>query len=381
MDTGGAVTDNMQDKEGFLPRRDLGMLFDILSEQGYRIIGPQSDRSQREGAIVYDELNGPASLPAGFHDHQAAGQYRLKRDDSRRYFAWANGPQALKPLLFSPRETLWQAARDEEGRLHFSEYLPDPLPTAVLGVRACDLAALALQDAHFLNQHTPDPYYRKRRDSLFLVAVDCSHPADTCFCVSSGDGPDARQGYDLALTELDDGFLCRAGSESGRAVLKKLPLNEQTPGQTAAAQAQHEQAVKQQQRRLPENSPAGRLRLHAEHPQWEKAAERCLACGNCTSVCPTCFCYSEHDVAVLAGEKSEHIREWDSCFTMGHSYIHGHVVRGSTRERYRQWLTHKFDTWYEQYGRSGCTGCGRCISWCPTGIDVTEELEMICADE
>jgi len=351
----------------FLPRSCLFCLFDLLHQQGYEVIGPQVI----DGAILYRPLQHPDRLPAGIEQIQKPGQYRLIRTDSPRLFSWANGPQALKPLTFVPRETLWRSQLQSDGSLQFEEVIAPPPATAVIGVRGCDLAALALQDRHF----DDDPYYRQRRDALLLIAVDCSHPADTCFCVSTGDGPDAKAGHDLALIELDDGYLIRAGTDKGEALMTALPLQASTPEQQQQACAEHQQAC-QQQRQLPAFDPA-QLIHQGQHPAWDAVAEACLSCGNCTSVCPSCFCFSESEVPELDGNTSIHQRQWDSCFSEGHSYIHGHRFRPDTKSRYRQWLTHKFGSWVEQYGRSGCTGCGRCISWCPVGIDPLEVLRQL----
>ncbi|PSL12049.1 4Fe-4S dicluster protein [Marinobacterium halophilum] len=351
----------------YLPRHSLSHLFDLLQQHGYRLVGPQVI----DGAILYRPLTAVDQLPSGTEQVQQPGQYRLIQTDSSRRFSWANGPQALKPLTFTPRETLWRSQLHEDGSLSFHETPEPATPTAVIGVRGCDLAALALQDQHFAD----DPYYRQQRDALLLIAVDCSHPADTCFCASTGDGPDAKAGHDLALTELDDGFLIRAGSERGKNLMTALPL-------TAASHASHQQAetqyrrASQQQRQLPTFDPAQLIHLGG-HPAWDAVADACLSCGNCTSVCPSCFCFSESEVPELDGTASSHQRQWDSCFSEGHSYIHGHRFRPDTKGRYRQWLTHKFGSWVEQYGRSGCTGCGRCISWCPVGIDPLQVLAQL----
>jgi Fe-S-cluster-containing hydrogenase component 2 len=123
------------------------------------------------------------------------------------------------------------------------------------------------------------------------------------------------------------------------------------------------------------------LYRNPEHPRWDDVAERCLACTNCTLVCPTCFCGSVEDVTDLVGETAERWRRWDSCFTLDHSFLHGGSVRSSTRARYRQWLTHKLASWIDQFGTSGCIGCGRCITWCPVGIDITEEVAAIRATD
>jgi ferredoxin len=118
-----------------------------------------------------------------------------------------------------------------------------------------------------------------------------------------------------------------------------------------------------------------------EHPRWDDVASRCLTCGNCTMVCPTCFCFSITEVTDLAGLQAEQQRSWDSCFTVEHSNLHGGPVRVSGRSRYRQWMTHKLATWIDQFGTSGCVGCGRCITWCPVGIDITEEAAAIRASD
>ena len=119
------------------------------------------------------------------------------------------------------------------------------------------------------------------------------------------------------------------------------------------------------------------LAANLEHPRWDDVAARCLSCTNCTLVCPTCFCSTVEDVTDLTGQSAERWRRWDSCFTLDHSYLHGGSVRPTTRDRYRQWLTHKLGTWIDQFGHSGCVGCGRCITWCPVGIDLTAEVAAL----
>ena len=354
---------------GFLERDRFQALIDALADAGYRCLGPVVG----DGAFSWQPIERAAQLPRGMSDEQSPGHYRLHASRSVRWFDWAVGPQCLKPLLFEPRAVLWQV-RSVGGRL---EFMPEPVrsePTAVIGVRACDLAALKLQDAHFC---AADARYAARREALFLVAVNCARPAATCFCASTGDGPAVQAGYDLLLDELDEGFLVTAGSEAGRAIAGRLPLVAPRPEQPGRARAQVEAAAAAQQRALPGRDLRTALVGAREHPHWQAVAERCLACGNCTSVCPTCFCHSHHDEPALDGQSSAQVREWDSCFTAGHSYIHGIVIRATTAHRYRQWLTHKLATWHDQYGRSGCVGCGRCITWCSVGIDLTAEIAAL----
>ena len=372
MESSESDTESMS-KSRFLPRGAFQGLLDVLRREGYRCVGPQV----RDGAIVYDDLESVAQLPHGTLQHQEPGSYRLENDGGPRCFAWANGPQALKPYLFTPRESLWTVTRDADGRLAFRATPPRPQALAFIGARACDIAALRLQDAHFLGSKTPDTAYSARRDGLLLIAVNCMHPADTCFCHSTGDGPRVPDdGADIVLSELDEGFVITDGSERGAAVVDQLATVSVTDAQVHHADDQIAAAAVQQ-RRLPSGNLNTLLKERLEHPRWHAVAERCLSCGNCTSVCPSCFCSGEQDVPTLTGEASTHERSWDSCFTRAHSYIHGHVVHAGTRERYRQWLTHKLATWHDQYGRSGCVGCGRCISWCPVGIDLTNEVAEI----
>lgn len=360
----------------FLPVPQLETLMAALMARGYRCLGPAAS----DGAIVMQELAEPDALPRGLQAEQEAGSYRLTHDPQNRYFAWATGPQAIKPHVFAPQESLWRVERDAAGALTFVATLPEAAALAFIGVRACDLAALALQDAHFLQAGRLDAQYARRRERMFLVAVQCAVPAATCFCASTGDGPTPATGYDIALAELADGFIATAGSAEGRVVLQALALEPATSAQIASAREQGNDAAAAQTRKLPGRNLREALMSRLDHGRWDEVAARCLACANCTSVCPTCFCHAESDTPALDGQSSEHARYWDSCFGETHGHLHGFNVRPDIRSRYRQWLTHKLATWHDQYGRSGCVGCGRCIAWCPAGIDLTEEATVLAGD-
>jgi len=357
----------------FLPRDCLQRLPDVLADRGFRVLGPQV----RDGAIVFGPLESVARLPVGIVDEQAAGSYRLRHTSSPRCFSWTTGPQAIKPWVFAPREELWTARPDEGGRLVYEECRPEPVRQALIGVRACDLAALELQDRHFLRSGFTDPHYQARRQGLFLVALNCGRSSPTCFCASTGDGPGVSGGYDLLMGELDEGYVIEAGTAPGSRILAELGLAGATPQQVDAVRREVRAARESQSRHLPAGSLKYSLNAHLDSPRWDEIGKRCLACGNCTAVCPTCFCHSEQERVPLDGSSSTHFRQWDSCFSDGHSYMHGFTIRPDARSRYRQWMIHKLASWHDQYGRSGCVGCGRCISWCPVGIDLTAEVVSV----
>jgi ferredoxin len=314
----------------------------------------------------------------GWRDSQAPGAYTLEQVGDERVFAVVNGPGSLKPLVFAPRESLVQIEiHDDDRSFTASPTLPEPDPVAVLGVRACDLAALAVQDRVFLHDRYPDPYYSVRRRGLFLVAVNCTRSVSTCFCTSMGTGPQARDGFDLALTEFDDGFLVRAGSPAGRAVLATLGLPEASAEFLLRERRDLDACAREMERRFDTGDLPELLYENLEHSRFEDVAARCLSCGNCTMACPTCFCHDERDDPRFDGTGSVRTRQWDSCFDRDHAQVHGLNHRPHIRDRYRQWLVHKFASWIDQFGTSGCVGCGRCITWCPVGIDPTQEIDAI----
>jgi ferredoxin len=363
-----------------IDRAGLDELIAALRRRGHETIGP----TVRDGAIVYDEVSSCDDLPAGWTDEQDGGSYRLRRREDEALFGYAVGPQSWKRFLHPPELTLWRAKRGADGELEVSEEPPEAPSYAFLGVRSCELHAIAIQDRVLMEGEYPDPFYRARREGAFIVAVNCTVAGGTCFCVSMETGPKADAGYDLALTEVIDGgrhyFLCEAGSERGAELLAELPREEAGPAELAAAEAGVASAAANQGRAMETAGIKELLYENLDHPRWDEVSERCLTCGNCTMVCPTCFCTTVEDAGDLAGETAERTRQWDSCFTLDFSYVHGGSVRATPKARYRQWMTHKLATWIDQFGTSGCVGCGRCITWCPVAIDITEEVAAIRAD-
>jgi sulfhydrogenase subunit beta (sulfur reductase) len=354
-------------------------LLTALRRRGYRVLGP----TVRDGAIVYDDLELADELPAGWTDRQDGGTYRLERREDDARFGYAVGPHSWKRFLFPPRVRLWRASLNGAGPT-VEEEPPDETPLALVGVRSCELHAIEIQDRVLLAGTFSDRDYAARREGAFIVAVDCFEPGGTCFCTSMGTGPKVEAGYDLALSELLEGehrFLAVAGTERGAEVLAELPGRPAEATDIEAADAAVTAAAGRMGRTMESFDLRDLLARNLEHPRWDDVAKRCLTCGNCTMVCPTCFCTAVEDETDLAGTEVERSRVWDTCFSLDYSYIHGGSIRPSGRSRYRQWMTHKLGTWHDQFGTSGCVGCGRCITWCPVGIDITEEVAAIRATE
>jgi ferredoxin len=352
----------------------LARLFETLKAQGYEVVGP----SVRDGAIVYDTLASIEDLPRGVSDEQRGGRYRLTRREDDAFFGYAVGPHSWKRFLHPPLLTLWRVRHAEQG---FDVSAGGETPRyAFLGVRACELAAIEIQDRVLAGGAYVDPAYKARRAAAFIVAASCEPAAGTCFCASLDTGPRVRAGFDVALTEILDGghrFLVETGSARGSELLAQLPTRPATPEDAAAAEAVLARVEARVAKKLERSGLKELLYRQYENPRWEEVAKRCLTCANCTMVCPTCFCVSVDDTSDLDGSAAERRRRWDSCFTMDFSYIHGGSVRTSAGARYRQWITHKLATWQDQFGSLGCVGCGRCITWCPVGIDITEEIEAL----
>jgi sulfhydrogenase subunit beta (sulfur reductase) len=351
-------------------------LFEVLKANGYQPVGPRL----RDAAIVYDELSSIDDLPAGWTDEQDGGKYRLKKRDDGALFGYAVGPHSWKKFLFPPLLRQWQAER-AGGGLHFTPERQENPRYAFIGVRSCELHAMAIQDQVFMDEKFVDPVYAARRKHAFIVALNCSHAGGTCFCVSMKTGPKALAGFDLSLTEImTDGrhcFVVEIGTDIGAQVLAQIPHRPITNGDAKAAERVVQRTAEQMGRVMDPTDIKELLYRNYEHPRWDNVASRCLTCANCTMVCPTCFCSTVEDTTDLAGEHAERWRKWDSCFQVNFSYVAGGSVRPTTRSRYRQWMTHKLATWIEQFGTSGCVGCGRCITWCPVGIDITEEVRAI----
>jgi sulfhydrogenase subunit beta (sulfur reductase) len=362
-----------------LPKSALQNLVEELQRAGHTVIAPVLN----EQVIQLRPIQNVHQIAHGLNDEQDGGRYRLVPGEPELFFKYVVGPDSGKRFFFPPHQDLF-SLRVEDDAFMLTKAPPQAPKLALLGLRPCDLAAIKLQDRVFgitREQETyrceSETYYREVREQSFLIAINCTHPSGTCFCVSMGTGPQAREGFDLAMTELREGFVVHIGSQRGQMLASKLPLHPPSPAELELEELKLQQATEHMGRRLETEGMLPLLRNNVRHPHWEDVARRCLGCGNCTMVCPTCFCSTVTDTNDIASGEVTRTRQWDSCFTHQFSYTTGGTVRNTIRGRYRHWLLHKLCTWQEQFEAYGCVGCGRCITWCPVGIDLTAEVETL----
>ena len=360
-----------------LDGEDLGELLRLLGAEGYETIGP----TLGEGVIVNDVIRGVEDLARGWRDRQQAGHYRIEARDDGAFFGFNGAPQSWKRELFPPRIRRFDAEGDEH-EIRFRTPAAHFPRRAFLGVRACELAAIQIQDRVFLGQAFTDPDYRGRRSACLLIALNCTEAGGTCFCADMGTGPAVGDGADLELTEVVDAsehwFLMEARSDAGRDIANKLQVaRTATMAEVMRARQRVEETSRQMGRSLDTEGLREQLLENLQHPGWDEVAERCLGCANCALSCPTCFCSTTENTTDLSGSLARQDRVWDTCYSNGFSHLSHGPVRQSRKSRYRQWLTHKLATWHDQFGSSGCVGCGRCITFCPVGIDITAEAEKL----
>jgi len=365
-------------RQVLLPKSGLADLISLLQQQGYSVLGP----TVHEGVISLGPITSLGQLARGVRDEQSPGKYRLVEGDGELYFQYTVGPESPKRYLFPPVQRLFKM--HVEGEQFVLEAGPaQPPKLAILGLRPCELKAIEVQDRVFgvvegtVSNGEVERYYRDARRAAVMVVVNCTRVGGTCFCVSMGTGPKAKGGFDLALTELRSGFVMEIGSPRGAQIADQLPVREANSTELELAEVRLEQARHHMGRELDTDGLVESLRGSLEHPYWDEIAKRCLGCTNCTMVCPTCFCNSVEDGNDLNGGAVSRTRKWDSCYTLQFSYTTAGPIRASIRARHRHWVLHKLCTWWEQFGCSGCVGCGRCITWCPVGIDITEDAEAV----
>jgi sulfhydrogenase subunit beta (sulfur reductase) len=356
-------------------------VIDELNRAGYEVWLP----AIRDGSVVSRRFQPGDDLPVGYVSEQSPGSYGLARTDDRSRFGWAVGPQPWKPLLHpSDVTTMTMTQPSSDAPVSVVVAPRQAKPLALFGLRPCDLAAIDKLD-HALIERPPsaEPTYRARRDDAFLIVVNCGVPASTCFCSSVDTGPhvDRRSdGHDLEITELvgqvpgeEPDYVIESISQRGDdligMVIEAVGGAAVTDTHAKRVDSNRRGALEGIERHLPADRVAPALAASLASERWQDVAEQCLACGNCTAVCPTCFCTTVNDIGDLSGTRIERHREWESCFSLEFSRLGSSPIRSSLASRYRQWMTHKLSTWHDQFGESGCVGCGRCTTWCPAGID------------
>jgi Fe-S-cluster-containing hydrogenase component 2 len=359
-------------------------LFKILVANQYEVIAPQLRDNE---AIVYDQMNDFSLWPRGYTDEQVAGKYRLKKRTDQAYFGFNVGPNSWKKYLFPAKEKLWAVERKSQNEITIKKETAEPPLRAFFGVRSCDLQAILVQDKVFMQEQYSDNRYKARRKKSLIIGINCGQAQSTCFCTTMGGSPKINNTADIVITEIvkpsESDFLFQCFTDLGKKLMQQIqgliPIDFVELEKIAIKIT--DVAVQQMQTKFDRTKVKDAMYSRHESPIWEAVANRCLSCANCTMVCPTCFCSTVEDLTDLKGENAERWRKWESCFTVDHSYVHGGAVRNSTQSRYRQWITHKLASWQDQFGTSGCTGCGRCVTWCPVGIDITEEANKIIQEQ
>jgi len=329
----------------------------------------------RDGAIVPGPVNSSKDLPRGVHDLQSPGPTASCAKTTVRY---SDGPSVrdLGKTSTSPPARSCGAARSLATHWSFvnpivrmrswqsSAHGPVTLLRCAYWTTFWKRVSIAIRDI-------------RSGDSNFIAVVECASPADTCFCASMKSGPGIDEDFDVALTELNDElghrFIARIGSPRGADVLSSVSTRPAKRTGPRGARTASRDGVARDESKPPFDEVANLLARNVEHlggSTWPSGAS---PAATATSVCPTCFCSDVHDTTDTSGA-IERRRTWSSCFDLEHSYLHGGSVHESSSSRYRQWMTHKLSTWWDQFDSTGCVGCGRCIVWCPVGIDITEEV-------
>ncbi len=356
-----------------LPKEDLPALLSLLQEE-YDVVAPAYSPEGR--SIVLERISSPDRVATGYRDRQRPGHYTVRKSGDGTLFGYANGPHSPKSYLHPGRLTLFTGEWGDGG---FSLTVPPgpERPYAFFGIRPCDAFGIQVLDRTFLRVANVDARYRARREGAFVAAVNCTEPSEVCFCASMGTGPRAESGYDWRITEMADDLLVESGTGRGAAALARLPARAAGSVELAEADRLIREAIPRMGRTLDTRNLPKILRQRLEHPHWDVMKDWCVGCTNCTIVCPTCFCNDVQDHVDLELRRVRRDRVWDSCFALQFAETCGGNPREELKHRYRHWCVHKLGYWVEQYGVFGCVGCGRCLTWCPVGIDITQVATVI----
>ncbi len=353
-----------------IKKTQINQLFEAVKNE-YSVVAPVI----KEGVISLDLITDISQIPSGFTEDEKGNSYKVAKS-SDRFFSYSRPYLPFKRFIIPPEFVFMKVVKND-GRINFTEVIPDK-KIALFDIRPCDLKALQILDDVFINKNShPDSYYAKAREKLFIVAVTCFSPTENCFCSSMGISLKPEHGYDILITELKDSFLIRAGSEKGSKFLERIKAEEVSQTDLVEEEKTIKETEKKINKKVSTENLSQILYSQIDSKQWEKVGSKCLACTSCTQLCPTCFCFNIVEKNSTDGSYSERIRVYDSCFNPEFATVHRFNIRQSIASRYRQWLMHKFAYWTDQFGSYGCVGCGRCITWCPAGIDITEEIKKL----
>jgi sulfhydrogenase subunit beta (sulfur reductase) len=249
-------------------------------------------------------------------------------------------------------------------------------PRLIFGIHPCDVKSLVFLDRIFNEEEYKDVYYLERRKGMVVVSMGCIKPRLTCFCTSVGGGPFSTEGSDLQLVDIGDEYVVQVLSDKGEKLLGKARLEDAGEDKVSLMRRVAEDAEASMAPKLNIDGLKEKLDKMFDDPIWDVLTEKCLSCGVCTYLCPTCYCFDIVDEARVSG--GERIRLWDSCqFPLFTLQASGENPRPTSKERYRQRIMHKFSYLIDNCGRIGCVGCGRCVTECPVNLDIRQIITAI----
>ncbi|NPV89858.1 MAG: hypothetical protein HPY50_03670 [Firmicutes bacterium] len=313
-------------------------------------------------------------------NQQAVVWAPVKIDDTAQYaplneggelaLDWVSTRLSPKGALFPQTEKLYKF-RTEQGELKVEAAPVNDKPQIIVGIRGCDVKAIAALDQVFYTKGYLDLNYQSLRENTTIVSLGCNEPLETCFCTSFGVNPQEAEGSDLVMYDLGDSYGFKPQTEKGEKVLSQI-------SSLLQEKAAEPPKTKDLSLKVDLTGVTEKIQDLAmwDHPLWEKISQRCLGCGTCTYVCPFCHCFDIQ--GKTRGEKGFRYRCWDSCMYNDYTLMAGgHQPRPSQKERVRQRFMRKLRYFVERYGTYQCSGCGRCLQHCPVGIDIVEAIEKI----
>jgi ferredoxin len=272
-------------------------------------------------------------------------------------------------------EEMFSFQKDKQS-YHIELPSPDGQKQLIFGIHPCDANAMTILDKTFEDAYE-DPYYLSKRKITVLVGLGCTRPYDSCFCTSLGSSPTDSANVDLMLTDIGDEFLVEGVTDKGRELMRmSSELEEATKADETRAKEAKEAAYSKVTRQLDTTNIGKKLLSFFEDQDfWEEIAAKCLSCGICTLLCPTCYCFDINDE--LIKDKGTRFRSWDSCSFPVYTKLPMENPRLEKWRRVRNKVCHKYEFFPMNFDVIACTGCGRCIRQCPVNWDITQTLEKI----